>query len=363
MKHWIALLVLCGVASAQVRVGIAFDTGGKNDPTFNGVAYAGAQRAAQQFGARLFDFEPGDPSQVLPGVRKFAEEGFDLIIGVGFATEPGITATAKEFKDTRFALIDSVSEAPNVQSLVFRENEGTFLVGYIAGRLTQTGVVGFVGGMDIPLIHKFEVGYREGVRKACPTCRVVVNYVGNTPAAFNDPAKAKEIAGLQKAQGADIIYAAAGASGLGVFNYVKETRCLRAGDLPRGVRFIRDPFRSVPKYAAYTQACTGDTRPMFFIGGDGNLNFLGDTDSNPQTLNHALTCMLKKVDVAAFRAVEAVVKGTFKGGIVSLGLEEGGLDFALDAFNQTLIPDTLRRELEALKKAVISGQIKVPDTR
>jgi basic membrane protein A len=363
MKRLIALLLLAGLASAQLKVGIAFDVGGKNDPTFNGVAYDGAKKGALQFKGQLFDFEPGDPAQVGQGVRKFAEEGFDLIIGVGFATEGGITANAKEFKDRKFALIDSVSEAPNVQSLVFRENEGTYLVGYIAGRMSQTGVVGFVGGMDIPLIHKFEVGYREGVKKACPSCRVVVNYVGNTPAAFNDPAKGKEIANFQRTQGADIIYAAAGASGLGVFNLVKEARCLKAAELPKGVSFRSNPFANVPKYADYSAACSGNTRPMFFIGGDGNLNFLGDTDGNPDTLNHAITCMLKKVDVAAYKAIEAVSKNTFKGGIQSLGLKEGGLDFALDKYNQALLPNNIAREVKALRTAIIAGKISVADKR
>lgn len=363
MKPWIALLVLCGLASAQVRVGMAFDTGGKNDPTFNGVAYAGAQRAAQQLKALLYDFEPGDPSQVLPGVRKFAEEGFDLIIGVGFATEPGITATAKEFKDTKFALIDSVSDQPNVQSLVFRENEGTFLVGYIAGRLTQTGVVGFVGGMDIPLIHKFEVGYREGVKKACPTCRVIANYVGNTPAAFNDPAKAKEIAGLQKAQGADIIYAAAGASGLGVKDFVLQKRCLKASELPAGVKFVSDNFKGVAKYAAYNQACAGNTRPVFMVGVDANQNYLGDTDRNPNTLNHVITSMLKRVDQATYSVIKSVKDGSFKSGVQEFGLSNNGVGFALDDYNKALIPQAVLNRVATLRQQIISGSLKVPSAR
>ncbi|MCS7193814.1 MAG: BMP family ABC transporter substrate-binding protein [Meiothermus sp.] len=352
-----------GLAQPLGNVAMVFSEGAKTDPTFNGVAYGGALRAVQQFGGRLFDFEPTNPSQIPEAVRRFAAERFDLIIGLGFATEPGVAAAAREFREQRFALIDTATEAPNVASYVFRENEGTFLVGYIAGRLSQTGVVGFVGGMDIPLIHKFEVGYREGVRRACPACRVVVSYVGNTPAAFSDPAKAKEIAAFQRSQGADIIYAAAGASGLGVFDYVKQVKCLKASELPRGLRFRSNPFARVPKYEAYNRECAGETRPMFFIGGDGNLNFLGDTDSNPATLNHGLTCMLKRVDVAAQMAVEAVARGTFRGGLVSLGLKENGLGYALDLYNQALIPESLRRELEAVRQAIIAGRIVVPDKR
>lgn len=366
MKKLLGVLLLgVGLVWAQPlgSVAIVFSEGAKTDPTFNGVAYGGALRTVQQFGGRLFDFEPTDPSQIPGAVRRFAAERFDLIIGLGFATEPGITAAAREFRDQRFALIDTATDAPNVASYVFRENEGTFLVGYIAGRLSQTGVVGFVGGMDIPLIHKFEVGYREGVRRACPACRVVVNYVGNTPAAFSDPARAKEIAAFQKSQGADIIYAAAGASGLGVFDYVKQTRCIKAAELPRGLRFRSNPFAAVPKYEAYTRECAGDTRPMFFIGGDGNLNFLGDTDNNPATLNHALTCMLKRVDVAAQRAVESVARGSFQGGLVSLGLRENGLGYALDTYNQALLSESLRREVNAIRQSIIAGRIVVPDKR
>ncbi len=364
-KYLVAFLLGLGLALAQPlgNVAIVFSEGAKTDPTFNGVAYGGALRTVQQFGGRLFDFEPADPSQIPSAVRRFASERFDLIIGLGFATEPGIAAAAREFREQRFALIDTATQAPNVASYVFRENEGTYLVGYIAGRLSQTGVVGFVGGMDIPLIHKFEVGYREGVRRACPSCRVIVNYVGNTPVAFSDPAKAKEIAALQRSQGADIIYAAAGASGLGVFDYVKQVRCLRASELPRDVRFRSNPFAQVPRYEAYTRECTGEARPMFFIGGDGNLNFLGDTDNNLATLNHALTCMLKRVDVAAQRAVEAVARNTFQGGLISLGLKENGLGYALDAYNQALLPESLRREVEAIRQAIIAGRIVVPDRR
>ena len=361
----LGLIAVGGLAFAQSlgNVGMVFSEGAKTDPTFNGIAYNAAVKSVEQFKGRMFDFEPTDPSQIAGAIRRFADEKFSLIIGLGFATEAGVTANAKEFKDQRFALIDTVSDQPNVASYIFRENEGTYLVGYLAGRMSQTGVVGFVGGMDIPLIHRFEVGYREGVKKACPSCRLIVNYVGNTPAAFSDPSRAKEIAGIQKTQGADIIYAAAGASGLGVFDYVKETKCLKAADLPRNLRFRSNPFANVPKYAAYTQACGADSRPMFFIGGDGNLNFLGDTDNNPETLNHAISCMLKRIDVAAQRAVESVARNSFKGGIISLGLKESGLGYALDRYNQALLPESLRRELNAIRLEIISGRITVLDKR
>jgi len=362
------LFVLSSAAQPQIRVGIAFGEGGKNDRSFNQSAAEGAERAKQDFGVQVFDFEPTDPSQLGPGVRKFAEEGFDVVIGVGFAREPAVTASAAEFKEVKFGLVDAVSpEKDNVASLLFREHEGSFLVGYIAGKQTQTGVVGFLGGMDIPLIHKFEAGYRAGVEYACAedgiTCRVIANYVGTTPAAWNDPARAKEIAAAQKAQGADIIYAAAGGSGLGLIDFVKQERCLRASDLPAGVSFIRDPFAEVPKPADYASLCSGDTRPLFFIGVDANQNYLGDTDNNPATLNHGLTSMLKRVDVATYEVIRSVVEGNFVGGIQTFGLENEGVGYALDEYNQALLPADLVAAVEAVKQNIIAGTLQVPEER
>ena len=372
MKRWVTLslaaLVFAGLGLAQVRVGIAFDAGGKNDRSFNQMAWEGALRAKKDFGIELYDFEPNDPSQVGQGIRAFAEEGFDLVIGVGFANEPAITATAKEFKDVKFAVIDSVSpEKDNVASLIFREQEGSFLVGYIAGKLTQTGVVGFIGGMDIPLIHKFEAGYRAGVEYACQEdgiqCKVLVNYVGNTPQAWNDPGKAKEIAAAQTSQGADIIYHASGASGLGLIDFVKQKKCLKASELPAGVKFIRDPFKDVPKYPAYEKACKGDTRPVFFIGVDANQNYLGDTDNNPETLNHGLTSMMKRVDVATYNVIKSVVMGTFTGGVHEFSLKNNGVGYALDEYNKALIPSAVVAKLEVLKQKIVKGAIQVPAER
>lgn len=355
------------VVAQTLRVGVAFDAGGKNDRSFNESAWAGAQKAKAELGVTVFDFEPTDPAQVGQGIRQFAQEGFDLIIGVGFANEPPITATAKEFADTKFAVIDSVSEEPNVASLIFREHEGSFLVGYIAGKTTQTGIVGFMGGMDIPLIHKFEMGYRAGVEYACQedkiTCKVLVNYVGNTPAAWNDPAKAREIGSAQKAQGADIIYAAAGGSGLGIIDLVNQSQCLTAKSLPSGVTFIRDPFAEVPKAADYSKACSGEDRPMFFIGVDANQNYLGDTDKNPATLNHGLTSMLKRVDVATFAVIDAARQNTFASGVQEFSLTNDGVGYALDEYNQALLPSTIVEGLKQVTTAITSGSITVPEVR
>jgi basic membrane protein A len=367
----IAVLAM-GLSLAQIRVGIAFDAGGKFDRSFNQSAWEGAQKAAKDFGVKLFDFEPADPSQVGQGIRTFAEEGFDLVIGVGFANEPAITATAKEFPKVNFAVIDAVpgeGKLPNAVGLVFREHEGSFLVGYIAGKMSRTGVVGFIGGMDIPLIHKFEAGFRAGAEYAFREDkiqgRVLVGYVGNTPAAWNDPAKAKEIAASQVRQGADIIYAAAGGSGLGLIDYVKQAKCLREGG---NIRFVRkaDPYAKVPKYADYEKTCGKDgtkVTPLFFIGVDANQNYLGDTDNNPATLNHGLTSMLKRVDVATYEVIKSVVQRTFKGGVREFSLANNGVGYALDQYNKALIPAGVVSKLELLKQQIIKGQIKVPESR
>lgn len=366
-----ALATVLGLGFAQdIRIGMAFDAGGKNDRSFNQSTFEGAQRAAKDLGVKVFDFEPGDPSQVGQGIRKFAEEGFDLIVGVGFANEPSITKNAQEFKDTKFAVIDSVpceGKCDNAVGLVFREQEGSYLVGYIAGRVSSTGIVGFVGGMDIPLIHKFEQGYKAGAEAALKERgvkgKVIINYVGNTPAAWNDPGKAKEIANSQAKQGADIIYAAAGASGLGVLDFVKQKMCLKSNELPSGVKFVSDNFAKVAKYPAYTSACGSASRPMFMVGVDANQNYLGDTDKNPATLNHVLTSMLKRVDEATYAVIKSVKDNTFKGGVREFGLNNNGVGYAIDEYNKALIPAAVITRLEVLRKNIIAGTLKVPDKR
>ena len=254
----ITLALTTAVASAQtVRVGMAYDAGGKADKSFNQSAYEGSLKAARNFGVQVKDFEPSDPSQIAQGVRAFAKEGFDLTIGVGYANNASISQVAKENPDLFFGLIDDVSPEKNVASLVFSEEQGSYLVGYLAGMNSSTGVVGFVGGMDIPLIHKFQAGYTAGVKAANPKARVIAQYVGTTPEAWNDPAKAKEIAASMRSRGADIVFAAAGGSGNGVIDYVKQTQCLRAAQLPKGVTFKSNNFAKVPKSAFHPSFGTG----------------------------------------------------------------------------------------------------------
>jgi len=352
-------------ASAQtpVRVGMAYDAGGKFDRSFNQSAYEGSQRAVKEFKVQSKDFEPTDPSQVVQGIQSFAQAGFDLTIGVGFNNNAPITTVAKANPDLNFALIDSVSDAPNVRNLTFREQEGSYLVGYLAALNSSTGVVGFIGGMDIPLIHKFEAGYKAGALAANKNVRVIAQYVGTTPEAWNNPAKGKEIAASMKARGADVIYAAAGGSGNGLIDYIKQTQCLKAAQLPKGVTFKSDNFKNVAKSAAYTKACAGNTRPMFFIGVDSNQNYLGDFDKNAKTMNHGLTSMLKRVDVAVYETIKAVSQDKFKGGSQEFGLKDNGIAYALDQYNQSLISKAQQDRIAKVRADIIAGRIKVPSTR
>ncbi len=355
-----------GMAAAQDYVfGITFDAGGKFDGSFNEGTFRGLELAITELEADqgleidLLEFE-GTPDTAAQGMRQIAASGAELIVSPGFLQADAIAAVSAEFPNTSFVLIDDVREGPNVRSVVFKEHEGSFLVGYIAGSLSQTGVVGFVGGMDIPLIRAFDLGFQEGVKYACADCTVISNYVGVTPDAWNDPTRAKELATAQRAQGADIIYAAAGASGNGVIDFVLENMCFQGASRRTD---LTDALASVPAYAAYSSACGAGSQPLFFIGVDSNQNHLGDTDANPATLNHGLTSMLKRVDVAAYDAAYDVANGTFTPGTHVLGLAEGGVGYALDAYNEALVPAALIAELNVITDMIVSGQLAVSDYR
>src|SRR5712692_9564856 len=218
---------------SKIHVGIVFDIGGKDDRSFNAAAWSGgkcAETRTQPEGKTkcgkpamdiiLRDVEPGNPTSIEPAMRAFAERGYDLIIGVGFAQAPIMEVVAKDYPNLQFAIIDGVSQLPNVASLVFKEHEGSYLVGMIAAKTTKTGTLGFLGGMDIPLIHRFEKGYEEGAKSVNPKIQIVQNYVGVTDAAWNNPGKGKELALAQIGKGADVIFTAAGNSGLGAFDAV-----------------------------------------------------------------------------------------------------------------------------------------------
>ncbi|HSB08806.1 MAG TPA: BMP family ABC transporter substrate-binding protein [Blastocatellia bacterium] len=303
-------------SGGKLRVGIVFDIGGKDDKSFNAAAWEGVKRAKDELGIFLRDVEPGDPTSIEPSMRAFAERSYDLIVGVGFAQAPIMNDVAHDYPNLKFAIIDGVIDLPNVASLIFKEHEGSFLVGMIAARASKTGKVGFVGGMDIPLIHKFETGYEEGARYANPKIQVFENYVGVTDAAWNNPGKGKELAKAQIDRGADVVFQAAGNSGLGVFDAAEDMRKLA-------------------------------------IGVDSNQNWVKP--------GFILTSMIKRVDVAVFNTVKDIVNGQFKGGIHEFGLENDGIGYALDQYNRELIPQPVLDEVERAKKEIIAGRIKVTD--
>jgi basic membrane protein A len=298
------------------HVGIVYDIGGKDDKSFNSAAFVGVSKAAKDLPIVLRDVEPGDPTSIEPCMRAFAERSYDLIIGVGFAQAPIVAGVARDYPNLKFAIIDGVVELPNVASLIFKEHEGSFLVGLIAARTTKVNKIGFVGGMDIPLIHKFETGYEEGARYANPSIEVFQNYVGVNDSAWNNPGKGKELAKAQIERGADVIFQAAGNSGLGVFDAVEETGRLA-------------------------------------IGVDSNQNWVKP--------GFILTSMTKRVDVAVYNTVKELVDGSFTGGVHLFGLDNDGVGYAMDEYNKSLIPQSVLEQAEAAKRDIIGGKIRVTD--
>ena len=334
------LLVLCGSCAAptaahregcSTKVGIVFDIGGKNDRSFNAAAWEGVKRAEQEMNICLSDVEPGNPTSIEPAMRAFAEKNFDLIIGVGFAQGPIMQKVATDYPNIKFAIVDGVifeadgkTPKSNVASLVFREHEGSYLVGMIAASKSNTGVLGFLGGMDIPLIHKFATGYEEGAKSINPKIRVVPNYVGVTDSAWNNPGKGKELALAQIDKGADVIFTAAGNSGLGAFDAVEQ----------------------------YGKGPNGEAN-RFVIGVDSNQNGVKP--------GFVLTSMVKRVDNAVFDVAKEVREGNFRGGFHAFGLDKDGVAYALDENNKTLIPQDVIQKVEGAKSQIVAGEIKVTD--
>ncbi|HVF56653.1 MAG TPA: BMP family ABC transporter substrate-binding protein, partial [Pyrinomonadaceae bacterium] len=308
---------------SKVHVGIVFDIGGRDDRSFNAAAWEGVKRAAKDLPIVLRDVEPGNPTSIEPAMRAFAERQYDLIIGVGFAQAPIMEQVAKDYPNINFAIVDGVSQLPNVASLVFKEHEGSYLVGMIAAKTSKTGVLGFLGGMDIPLIHRFETGYEEGARAVNPNVRVVDNYVGVTDGAWNNPGRGKELALSQIGKGADVIFTAAGNSGLGAFDAVEQS----GKENGRARRFV--------------------------IGVDSNQNMVKP--------GFVLTSMVKRVDNAVYQIVQDVVNKQFKGGFHVYGLESDGVAYSMDEFNKSLISPEILQEVEAAKQRIIKGEIKVTD--
>jgi len=307
----LALTAAACSAQAQSQPAVIFDMGGKFDKSFNESAYRGVERWKQETGKPYLEFEISNDTQRVQAIRRMAERGASPIISVGFAQASALAQVAKDFPKTQFAIVDAKVDLPNVQSLLFKEHEGSYLVGAMAVLASKTGKVGFVGGMDIPLIRKFQCGYEQGAKATNPKAEVFSNMTGTTSSAWNDPTRGSELAKAQFAKGVDVVFAAAGGTGSGVYQAAKD-----AGKLAIGV--------------------------------DSNQNHL-----QPGTM---LTSMVKRVDVAVYN----VLKG-WKPGISDLGLKEGGVDYALDQHNAKLVTPALKAKVEAIKADIVSGKIKVVD--
>ncbi len=312
----VVLLAAYAASAAEIDPAVVFDMGGKFDKSFNQGVLDGVERFRTETGKQYREFEVTNETQREQAIRKMAQRGADPILGVGFAQAPAIEAVAKEFPKIRFTLIDGVVDLPNVQSVVFKEHEGSFLVGMLAAMASKTGKVGFVGGMDIPLIRKFACGYVEGARHVNGNVEVIQNMTGDTPAAWNNPGRGAELTKGQFDRGVDVVYAAAGGTGTGVYQAAKD-----AGKLAIGV--------------------------------DSNQNYL-----HPGTM---LTSMVKRVDVAAYNAFKTAMDGTWTPGIQVLGLAESGVDWALDEHNKALITDEMKAKVEQAKADIIAGKIQVHD--
>ncbi len=310
-------MIVAGRAPGQEFVpAIVFDMGGKFDKSFNEAAYTGAERFKKETGIAYREFEVTNEAQREQALRNMARRGAPIVVGVGFSQASGMEKVAKEFPGVKFVIVDAVVDLPNVQSIVFKEHEGSFLVGMAAAMASKTGKIGFVGGMDIPLIRKFALGYEEGAKYVNPKIEVFQNMTGTTPAAWNDPTRGGELARSQFDRGADVIYAAAGATGLGVLQAAKD-------------------------------------KGRLAIGVDSNQNHI-----QPGSV---LTSMVKRVDLAVYDAFKTAKEGTWKAGVRVLGVAEGGVGYSLDQYNRGLISAEMERRLAQARADIVAGRIKVTD--
>ena len=302
--------------AAEIKPAVVYDLGGRADKSFNEAAYNGAEKFKADTGIEYRDFEIQNDSQREQALRNFARRGYNPVVAIGFSHANAMEKVAAEFPDTQFAIIDMVVDLPNVRSVLFQEHEGSYLVGMLAAMASKTHKVGFVGGMDIPLIRKFACGYVQGVKAADPDAEVFQNMTGTTGAAWTDPVKGGELAKSQFDRGADVVYHAAGSTGLGVLQ------------------------------AAADEGKLG-------IGVDSNQNHL-----HPGSV---LTSMTKGVDVAVYKAFEDAMKDQWSSGFNILGLAEGGVGWALDENNAALVTPEMKAAVEEAQAKIISGEIQVHD--
>ena len=312
-----ALALASASASAfAAEPAVIYDLGGKNDKSFNEAAFRGAEQFKKEMKAKYREFEIQNDAQREQALRKFAKDGNDPIIAIGFSQAQALETVAKEFPKVHFAIVDSVVNLPNVRSIVFKEHEGSYLVGILAAMASKTGKVGFVGGMDIPLIRRFACGYVQGVKSVKADDTVFQNMTGTTGSAWNDPVRGGELAKSQIDQGADVVYHAAGGTGIGVLQAAAD-----AGKLGIGV----------------------------------------DSDQNYLHPGKVLTSMLKHVDVAVYDAFKDAAAGKFTGGVQALGLAEGGVGWALDKDNKALITPDMKAAVDKATADIKSGKVQVHD--
>jgi len=305
-----------------LKVGLVFDVGGRGDKSFNDAAYRGLEKAKKELGIEFEYIEPGPGAEREAALRQFASrDDISVIFGIGFIFTDEITKIAQEFPDKKFACVDyTITQGKTIPSnliaLEFKEEEGSFLVGALAGLTTKTNIVGFVGGMESPLIKKFEKSYEAGVKYVNPECKVLIGYAGVTGEAFKNPGKGKELALGQYSQGADIIYHASGVTGLGVFEAARETKKLAIGV---------------------------------------------DSDQYDEAPGFILTSMIKMVDEAVFDCIKQAKNGTFKGGRVeTYGLKSKGVDYIYNDKNKNLFTDSTHKKVEEIRQKIIEGQINIP---
>lgn len=313
-----ALCVAASASAAAPKLAVVYDAGGKFDKSFNQSAFEGASRFKQETGINFIEVQASSDTQAEQVLRGLARKNLDLIASIGFAQQAAVQKVAKEFPKVHFVLIDGVAQGANINSITFKEEEGSYLVGVAGAMASKSKKLGFVGGIDIPLIRTFSCGYAQGAKSVNPKIDIVSNMVGTTAAAWNDPAKGGELARSQFDRGVDVVFAVAGGSGMGTLQTAKE-------------------------------------KGKLAIGVDSNQNAL-----YPGTI---LTSMVKRVDNAVYDAFTQVKNGTWKAGVTAKGLKEGGVDWALDANNRKLITPDIEKRVLSARKDIIDGKVKVIDIR
>lgn len=317
-------LILAGVLAASSAFAadfspaLVYSPSGKFDKSFNEAAYHGADKFKKEFDIGYREAQVQNDAQKEQVLRNLARHHSDLIVAMGFSFSQAIETVAQEYPDVKFTLIDAVAKGPNVQSILFKQEEGSFLVGMAAQMASKTDKIGFIGGMDVPVIRAFACGYKQGAHYADNKVEVIENMAGSTPQAFNDPARGTELAKSQFDRGVDVVFAAAGNTGVGVLQAASD-----AGKLSIGV----------------------------------------DSNQNHLYPGSVLTSMLKRVDVATYQAFKSAMDGTWKPGVQNLGLKEGGVDWVIDQYNRSLITPEMEKKIDAARDDIIAGKLKVVDYR